>query len=277
MIVEQIDAAQKKIWIEIYLWTRLDQLYSAIENAHARGVDIKVLLEGNVYGLPQGNQNTIQWLQEQGIPLFFSDSNRYTFTHAKFWIIDDTYCISTGNWTRSSFSSNREYIFCAHNDSTRKILESMFLADTEQQAWKDRSKIPQELVISPLNARESILHFIAGTHQDLLIYTQSVTDSEVLNALNTLYNEGKTIHVCTADNSQNRDAADTFDGMEWYFSKKPYPHTKLMVRDETTVFLGSQNFTTNALDNNREVGIIFTGSLEQIQGLQDDFFEGCVP
>jgi phosphatidylserine/phosphatidylglycerophosphate/cardiolipin synthase-like enzyme len=37
------------------------------------------------------------------------------------------------------------------------------------------------------------------------------------------------------------------------FIKKPYPHIKLLIVDDEIVFIGSTNFTQNALDNNREV------------------------
>jgi hypothetical protein len=50
-------------------------------------------------------------LSNAGIKVVYADNHRYSFTHAKFWIIDDTYSISTGNWTASFFTKNREYIY----------------------------------------------------------------------------------------------------------------------------------------------------------------------
>jgi hypothetical protein len=59
----------------------------------------------------------------------YADNNRYVFTHAKFWIIDDTYSISTGNWTASFFDKNREYIYHGKDRGTLTFLEQIFIAD----------------------------------------------------------------------------------------------------------------------------------------------------
>lgn len=38
--------------------------------------------------------------------------------------------------------------------------------------------------------------------------------------------------------------------------KKPYVHTKLIIVDQEYAIIGSMNLSANALDNNREIGII---------------------
>lgn len=103
--------AKSRIWIEIYTWTDIIPLTQAVIDAKNRGVDVRVLLEPNVYGTPTINQTVAKRLREANITITYSDAERYTFTHAKFWIVDDVYYISTGNWTKSSFSKNREYIY----------------------------------------------------------------------------------------------------------------------------------------------------------------------
>jgi len=164
---------------------------------------VRVLLEGNVYGLPYGNQDTIDFLREKNIPVYFSDPNRYTFTHAKFWIIDDEYCISTGNWTRSSFDKNREYIFCAENTSTRSRLESIFLADTQGIAWTPSDPL-SELVVSPIDARQKIISFLSGAKSDMIVYVQTLTDEGIIRALEDLHRQNIPIQICTAESEANR-------------------------------------------------------------------------
>lgn len=68
-------------------------------------------------------------MKENDIPVKYTDNDRYVFTHAKFWIIDDVYFISTGNWTKSFFSKNREYIYSDSDATTRKFLEKIFEKD----------------------------------------------------------------------------------------------------------------------------------------------------
>lgn len=62
------------------------------------------------------NQKTYQKLQNSGIPIVYADNTRYTFTHAKFWVMDHTFCISTGNLTITGYKKNRDLIYC-DNDS----------------------------------------------------------------------------------------------------------------------------------------------------------------
>jgi hypothetical protein len=89
-----------------------------------------VVLEGNVFGTPRINMPIAKKLKEAAIPVIYADNHRYSFTHAKFWIIDDSYSISTGNWTASFFTKNREYIYSDKDILTLAFLEQIFIADS---------------------------------------------------------------------------------------------------------------------------------------------------
>lgn len=82
-----------------------------------------------MFGTPKINIPVFRKLNEAGIPVVYTDNHRYSFTHAKFWIIDDAYSISTGNWTVSFFDKNREYIYHDSDANTLHFLEQIFLAD----------------------------------------------------------------------------------------------------------------------------------------------------
>lgn len=157
-------------------------------NAKNRGVDVQISLEGNVYGTPAINRPVYEFFKQHNIKVSYTDNNRFTFTHAKFWIIDDIYAISTGNWTRSFFDKNREYIFLGRDNSTRNFLEFIFQKDFLHESFSQLSDIPPQVVISPLNARQKILEFISKTQDSIYIYVQSITDPEVIAALEKLKN-----------------------------------------------------------------------------------------
>lgn len=108
-----------------------------------------MILEDLVYGNPWINRSVETFLRERGIPLTFTDHERYTFTHAKFWIIDDRYCVSTGNWTKSMFRKNREYIVCGDDPEMQGILVEIFDADFHHRAFVDMSHIPPYIALSP--------------------------------------------------------------------------------------------------------------------------------
>lgn len=81
----------------------------ALLRAKERGVDVRVLLEENPYNATSINRETVQFLQKNTLNFYETGDQNFSFMHAKYMIIDDGWIISTANWTRSSFSSNREF------------------------------------------------------------------------------------------------------------------------------------------------------------------------
>lgn len=149
-LVQAFDLARERLWVEIYTWTERDTL-AAIIRAHERGVDTRVILEGNVYGTPRINDDTYETLKNAGITVVFADNRKYNFTHAKYWIIDEEYCISTGNLTYSSFQKNRDIIVCDDEKEILSILETVFVADEKHIFPVFSIPIPADIGISPIN------------------------------------------------------------------------------------------------------------------------------
>jgi len=81
----------------------------ALLRAKNRGVDVKIILEKNPYNAVSTNREASQFFRKNNISFYETDSSYFTFMHAKYMIIDDMWIISTGNWTRSTFSSNRDF------------------------------------------------------------------------------------------------------------------------------------------------------------------------
>ncbi len=141
---------------------------------------MRVVLEGNVFGTPKINLPIVKKLKEANILVAYADNHRYSFTHAKFWIIDDTYSISTGNWTASFFTKNREYIYTATDSVTLRFLESIFTADSTHMGYKDISMIPSHMVMSPLNTRSQLEQLILSPENSIVFYVQTLDDEYIL-------------------------------------------------------------------------------------------------
>lgn len=275
-LIKVIDNAKSRIWIEIYTWTDAAKIIDPIIQAKKRWVDVRVVLEGNVFWTPRINAPIYRKLKDANIMVTYADNHRYTFTHAKFWIIDKMYYISTGNWTASFFTKNREYIYSDTDLSTLVFLEEIFQADFSHMGYKDPSHIPSHIVISPLNARSKIEEFIDSTQKKLVIYIQTLDDERILSIIKKLYNEKMEIQICTADNDSNRMQMLEFPLWNWHIIKKPYLHAKIIMIDDTRVFIGSHNLTTNAIENNREIGIILNHREDIIHLIENDFIkDGC--
>lgn len=235
-----------------------------------------MVLEGNVFGTPQINTPVFKKLRNAGIQVFYADNYRYTFTHAKFWIIDQTYSISTGNWTASFFNKNREYIYTGTDIPTLRFLEEIFAVDAEHMSFRDMSMIPSHIVISPLDARVKIESLISRTEHSLLLYVQTLSDPHILDMIDRLIQDGKQVEVCTANNESNQARQKDFLSWDWKMIKKPYLHAKVIIRDGVEVFIGSHNLTTNAIQNNREMGLIIHNRSDIREQIEDDFIrDGC--
>lgn len=272
-LITTINQSKKRIWIEIYTWTDAAKLTESIINAHKRWVDVRVALEWNVFGTPKINLPVFRKLNEAGISVVYTDNHRYSFTHAKFWIIDDTYSISTGNWTASFFDKNREYIYHDSDINTLHFLEQIFLADFSHIWFKDLDSIPSHIVISPLDARTKIESLIHLTEKELLIYVQTLDDDHILSILQALQSENKKVTICTADNESNIRRMLEFPHLHWKKIKKPYLHAKVIIVDHSRVFIGSHNLTSNAIENNREMGIILSNVPKIITQIESNFIQ----
>lgn len=263
---QTIQKSRSRVWIEVYTWTEKSILDEVII-AKRRGVDVRVILEGNVFGLPEINTPHLRLLQKANIPVVFSDNDRFTFTHAKFWIVDDEYYISTGNLSYSAFSKNRELIYKGKDSQTRTKLESVFEADFDhsptdiEPVWA--------LLIGPEYMRLPIENLFSTAKKSITLYIQALSDDRMIRILEDISNKWIQVRICVADKWEGDDA---FEEIEMAFSwgtiqykkiKKPYPHIKFFLLDGETAFIGSTNFTKNALDNNREVGILFTLDTEK--------------
>ena len=218
----------------------------------------------------------VRKLKDAGIATVYADNQRYSFTHAKFWIIDNTYSISTGNWTASFFTKNREYIYHNSDVGTLQFLERIFIADATHMGYKDVSNIPSHMVLSPIDARVKIEALILSVKNDLLIYVQSLDDEHILSILQKLHDKKVRITICTADNESNTARMLQFPELSWKVIHKPYLHAKVIIVDHSKLFIGSHNLTTNAIENNREMGIILDHPDGMIHQIENDFIhDGC--
>lgn len=196
-LVSSIDHAQKKIWVEIYMWTEKSTI-DAILRAKKRGVDVRVILEGNVYGTPFINKNTFDTFSGASIPIVYADNSRYTFTHTKFWLIDDRWCIATGNLTYSSFTKNRDMIYCASDSLTHQNLTSLFLADFEHKKPIFLEGFDVRLGISSVNMRPWLEKNMEDSKNILFVYNQTITDPDMLSFFENKKKSGTDVQLCSA-------------------------------------------------------------------------------
>lgn len=267
-ILTAIKDAKSSIDLEIYLFSDTDILQE-LENAKKRGVSVRVILEENPYGGFSSNTETKNKLAYYGIDWKWDNKN-YEFTHSKFLIIDSkTGYIMNLNLSNASFTKNREFAIVTTDKTVIEELKNIFEADWDRKPYNPPENSP--LVVSPENSRDKLKTLLQRSRGEILIYAEVLDDQEIKDILKQRRAFGAEVKVILADPESIPSNADTVKelsryGVDCKYVFTPYIHAKVIIVDETYAFIGSENLTTNSLDENREVGVIISdkGIINQI-------------
>ena len=266
-----VQHTKRELDLALYLWTRgrLD-LAEALAEARRRGVRVRVLLDERPGGEPQ-DPRVLQVLKEAGVEVRFSSPLRFAHYHIKAMRADGRLWVSTGNWTRSSFSKNREYSLVTDREDWVAEFKKVFEADWEARALAlDDAKLvwsPERVysIFRPFwegNAKRRVLELIASAQRDLLIEQNGLTDEDVFNALLDAMDRGVGVRVLGSASARESNYFGRMakrlveEGAEVRYLEGLKVHAKAMLVDGRRAFLGSQNFTPTALTANRELGAV---------------------
>lgn len=272
VITNAITGAKKSIWLEMYLLTD-SNVIQALEKAAESGLDVRVMLEPDpVGGASPSPQSTEAALKQAGASVE-DTSPSFTLTHEKGMIIDgSTAYIMSCNFTYSALNGkNREYGVIDTNPQDVQEVISIFTAD-----W-NRTTLSQvtdpNLVVSPINARSDLTAFINNAQHSLIIEAEELEDSSIIQAIASAAQRGITVQVILPVPSSSPDpnasgiATITAAGAQVREDGQLYMHAKMMVADGTIGYVGSENFSSQSLDSNRELGLLIadTTALSSLQ------------
>lgn len=275
-ILDEIAAARASIAVEVYIITD-EPILQALESAHRRGVEVRVILEQHPFGGDGRQREIFARLEQAGIAVRWGNPV-FRFTHIKAMVIDDAVAlIMNQNLTASSFSSNREFGVITTAPAAVRTAAAIFAADWSRGAEPD----PDPLVVSPTNARASLLRLIEEAETSLDLYAEVLRDRELLDALGAAVERGVRVRLLvspSADNAKDR-AALAAAGIEVRVMTNLYVHAKLIVADGARAYVGSQNLSATSLDLNRELGIILDDpvSLARLERTFDIDFRTAMP
>ena len=254
-ILDEIEAAITSIDLEIYIVTD-EEILRALEAAQARGVHVRVLLEEHPFGGGGGQQGVFDRLAAAGAEVRWSNPV-FRFSHIKMMVIDSSLAIIMNqNLTASSFIGNRELGAITTNPAAVQTAAAIFEADWTQGPEPP----PGPLVVSPTNARQSLVELIDSAHTSVDVYAEVLRDPELLDALAAAAGRGVTVRVIISPSSSFdvERAALAAAGVQVRLLTSLYVHAKMILVDGQRAYLGSQNISTTSLDQNREVGMIVT-------------------
>jgi len=116
LIAQQISQAKKSIFVQAYGLTS-DMIIHQLKNAHARGVKVRILLDG---GNLSDNQDVFEELKKIGIKVYYD--KMIGIAHNKVMIIDEKKLITGSfNFTSAADKRNAENVLLIDDDNLAKL------------------------------------------------------------------------------------------------------------------------------------------------------------
>ncbi|HTR91983.1 MAG TPA: phospholipase D-like domain-containing protein [Trebonia sp.] len=240
----------------------------------AAGVKVRVIMD-------QAHQSydaaAYSALTAGGVGVVWS-STAFTYTHQKTITVDgDESYISTGNFDTTYYATSRDYGVFDTDPSDVAAIIAVFNADYAHSSITPSDG--DDLVWSPTDSQTRLLALINGATKSLDIEQEEFSDTALINALVSALNRGVTVRVVLEDPSsyssevtEIKNAGGTVTG--YSSSTGFYIHAKTIIADYGTsaakAFAGSENFSSNSLGNNRELGLI-TADSGVVSGLESTF------
>ena len=270
-IIQVIQSARREISAGVY-YLADRPILTALKAAHARGVDVRVIIEGKPYGMkPWQVRREEKAIEATGATLrlapyrFTSHGSHYAFQHSKYLCNGHECEIGTANFDWSAFHKNREYLYVTRNAQVVNAANAVFNADWHNQHAP--AVAHRVLVMSPG------LHPARGTSAAQIIGVIDQPgpvdiESEELGpyapTLDALAAKGALARVilpASINANGKRDVAflRSHGVQVRLMPKSPlYMHAK-MIAGKALAFIGSENFTQTSLNDNREMGLLLNG------------------
>ena len=244
-LIKEIDGAKKTIEIAIFRFDH-EGVKSALERAVDRGVAVHALIANTNHGEEKGLRKLEMELLPAGIEVSRTGDDLLRH-HYKFMIVDRRVLyVLTFNYTHLDIEHSRSFALVMDEPEAVEEASRLFYADVRRQPYKPELK---SFVVSPLNARQQLSHFIKGAEKQLLIYDPEVSDRAMIRLLRDRARAGVEIRII----GRVVKPSDDFD--PGHLMRMRF-HTRTILRDHREAFLGSQSLREPELDRRRELGIL---------------------
>lgn len=262
-IYNLIASATKSIDMTMYELTDVT-VTDALAKAAAAGLTVRVILDQN--SEKTANTPAYNYLTENKVSVHWANS-AYTVTHQKTITVDQTTsAIMTLNLTPNYYSTSRDFAVITNDAADVAAIETTFNADFINATITPPTG--DNLVWSPTNSLSSIEALINGATKSLLIAQEEFSEPALESALAAALKRGVSVTLVQEDiEGAYTTALNTLKSagakIAVYTSNKGYYiHAKIVLADYGTtnakLFLGSENFSTASLTENRELGLIFS-------------------
>jgi cardiolipin synthase A/B len=279
-----IGTAKKTIDMTMYEFTDTtgEQL---LAQAAAAGVTVRVILDQNLE--KSSNTPAYNYLTANGVQVHWANPT-YAATHQKTITVDGaTSAIMTLNLTSQYYSTSRDFAVIENDPNDVAAIETTFNADFTNTAITPPDG--DDLVWSPTNSQSSLLAIINGAQHTLLVENEEMSDTNIVNALVSAATRGVLVQIAmTNDDNEyssefNKIVAAGGEIATYAETASLYIHAKVILADygspDAQVFIGSENFSSASLTENRELGLIISNQpiMASIYGTLTSDFTGGTP
>jgi cardiolipin synthase A/B len=259
-------------------------------SAESSGVTVRVILDVN----DEKSNNTAAYdqLKDCGVSVVWAYT-KYEATHEKSIVIDGATAnaqaaIMTANLTSRYYSTTRDFAIIQNNATDIAAIEATFNKDYAHESVTPSNGV--DLVWSPTNSQSSLLAIINDAKTSLLVENEEMSDTAIVDALENAAKAGVSVTVVmTNDDNEYESEFNALQKAGVNISTYPdndtalYIHAKAIVADYGTsnalAFVGSENFSSASLTENRELGMTTTNSsiLSQLESTMSSDYAGGTP
>jgi hypothetical protein len=243
-LVKGIRKAKKSVEVVIFRFDR-SEIERALVEAVEKGIFVRALIAFTNRGGEEHLRKLEMRLLESGISVARTAGDLVRY-HGKMMLIDrkELYLLAF-NFTHLDIDHSRSFGLITRNTGLLREAVRLFEADTKRQPYSAGSS---KFVVSPVNARKTLVSFLKGAKKELLIYDPEISDREMLRILQDRRKAGIEVRVI-GKVSRNQLQVRTLTGLRL--------HTRTILRDGQQAFVGSQSLRQLELDSRREIGVIF--------------------
>jgi phosphatidylserine/phosphatidylglycerophosphate/cardiolipin synthase-like enzyme len=246
-VVQAIKRARRTVDIAIFRMNR-PEIETALAAAVSRGVKVRALVAHTNRGGEARLRKLEQRLLAAGVMVSRTADDLVKY-HGKYLLIDDSLHLLGFNYTTADTTRSRSFGVQTRDRRAVRDALRLFECDLTRQTYQPSPKSP--LVVSPENARETLLRFVKGARRQIAIYDARLQDTTFLNILRERIKAG--VQVLVIGRAPRLEASTHVRML-----KDLHLHVRAVIRDGTRAFVGSQSLRRLELDRRREVGLIIT-------------------
>jgi cardiolipin synthase A/B len=284
-IYSLIASAKKSIDMTMYELTDVTVMDTFAKAAKA-GVKVRVILDQSG-DEKKVNTPAYNYLEENKCGVHWANP-AYAVTHQKTVTVDAaTSVIMTLNLTPTDYKTTRDFAVITNNAADVAAIETTFNADFTNA--KITPPTGENLVWSPTNASSALLGLIGGATKSMLMSQEEFGDEKLVAAVVAALKRG--VAVSLVQENMSNQYSDTLTTMKtagariatYSSTTGRYIHAKTVLADygsaNAKLFVGSENFTTDSLADNRELGLIFSdpGCMAGVSAAITADFNGGTP